>query len=105
MPEVKTIAQRLPLIRAGKVNDHCGAAANGAAGAGVKVVCCGCIADVQIKMRVCVDEAGEQQLAADIDDCGTVRGEIFPDCGNFLTADQYVCDTGTGSGYNGTALE
>ena len=56
-------------------------------------------------MRVCVDEAGEQQLAADIDDRGTVRGEIFPDCGNFLTADQYVRDTGTGSGYNGTALE
>ena len=64
--------QRLALVRAGEIDDHRRAAAQGAARAGVEIVGGRGIADVEVEMRMRVDEAGEKQLALHRDDLGPV---------------------------------
>ena len=66
MPQVKTVLQAFSLIRAGEVNDHSGAAAKGAAAAGIKIIGSGRVADIQVKVCMSVNKAGEEQLSADI---------------------------------------
>ena len=105
VPEIEAVAQRLTLVGAGKVDDHGRAAADGAARAGFKIVGRGGVADVEIKMRVGVDKAREEQLAADVHDGGPVRGQMFADLDDAFPVDQKIGDTGTGCGDDGAAFE
>ena len=105
VPEIEAVAQRLTLVGAGKVDDHGRAAADGAARARFKIVGRGGVADVEIKMRVGVDKAREEQLAADVHDGGPVRGQMFADLDDGFPVDQKIGDTGTGCGDDGAAFE
>ena len=66
VPEIQTVLQAFSLVGAGKVDNRGGAALQGRAAAGGEIVCRGGVADVQIKMGVGVDEAGEQETALHI---------------------------------------
>ena len=73
MPQRQPVAERLALVGTRKVNDHRRTAADRAAGAGGKIVRrCG-IADVEIKMRVRIDEARKQELARHVHDLCTLH--------------------------------
>ena len=56
-------------------------------------------------MRVGVDKAREEQLAADVHDGGPVRGQMFADLDDAFPVDQKIGDTGTGCGDDGAAFE
>ena len=56
-------------------------------------------------MRVRVDKAGEEQLAADVHDGCAVRGQMLADLDDLLSVDQKICDAGTGGGDDGAAFE
>ena len=105
VPEVESVLQRLALVRAGEIDDHRRAAAQGAARAGVEVVGGRGIADVEVEVRMCVDEAGEEQLALHRDNCGLCVCEILTDADDLLVLDQQIGDLRTGGGNDRSALE
>ena len=92
MPEVEAVLQRLALVRAGEIDDHRRAAAQGAARAGVEVVGGRGVADVEVEVRMRVDEAGEKQLALHRDDLGLCVCEILTDADDLLVLDQQIGD-------------
>ena len=97
--------QTLALVGAGEVNDHRRAAADGAAGTGVKIIRCRRIADVQIKMRVRVNKAREQELSRHIDHIRLRAGNLRRNLFNFLAVNQHVADLRSAAGYHRAALE
>ena len=105
VPQIQTKLQRLALVRAGEVDDHRRAAAQRGAPAGVEVVRCRCVADVQIKMCVRVNETGEEELPADINDLRVVAFDIRRDLHDRLVGDQNVCPLSAGGIDDDTALK
>ena len=90
MPEIQTVLQRFPFVRTGKVDDHGRAATQCGAAAGIKIVGGRRVADVEIKMRVCVDKTGEEQLAGNIYDLRAAAGKARSDCCDLLSVDEDV---------------
>ena len=105
VPEIEAVLQRLALVRAGEVDDHGRAAVDGAARAGVEVVGGGSAADVEVEVRVGVDETREEQLARHVDDGCAVRGQVFADGEDLFALDQHVGRAGSGGGDDGAAFE
>ena len=90
VPQVKAVLQSLAFVRAGKVDDHGRAAAQCGAAAGAEVVGGRCVADIQIKVCVRVDEAGEKQLAGNVDDLRIRAGKPRRDGGDLLAVNEDV---------------
>ena len=105
VPEIEAVLQRLALVRAGEVDDEGRAAVDGAARAGVEVVGGGGAADVEVEVRVGVDETREEQLAGHVDDGCAVRGQVFADGEDLFALDQHVGRAGSGGGDDGAAFE
>ena len=105
VPEIKPVTQRLALIRAGEVDDHRCAAVDGAARAGVKVVGGRGVADVEVKMRMRVDKAGEEQLAAHVDDLCAIHCQSFADSSDLLAVHQHIRNAGACRRDDRAALE
>ena len=93
------------MIRAGEVDDHRRAAVDGAARAGVKVVGGRGVADVEVKMRMRVDKAGEEQLAAHVDDLCAVHCQSFADSSDLLAVHQHIRNAGACRRDDRAALE
>ena len=93
------------MIRAGEVDDHRRAAVDGAARAGVKVVGGRGVADVEVKMRMRVDKAGEQQHPGHVHHLRADGGNIAADIEDLLALHQNIRPAGPLAGDNGTALE
>ena len=105
VPEIEAVLQRLALVRAGEVDDEGRAAVDGAARAGVEVVGGGGVADVEVEVRVGVDETREEQLAGHVDDGCAVRGQVFADGEDLFALDQHVGRAGSGGGDDSAAFE
>ena len=105
VPEVEAVLQALALVRAGEIDDHRRAAANGAARAGVKVVRRRRIAHVKVKMRVRVDKAREQELSRHIDHVRFRARDMFRDPLDLLAVYQHVQLRRAAAGHHDTALE
>ena len=78
---------------------------DGAARAGVEVVGGGGVADVEVEVRVGVDETREEQLAGHVDDGCAVRGQVFADGEDLFALDQHVGRAGSSGGDDGAAFE
>jgi len=85
MPELQTVSETLALVRTGEIDDHRRTAANGAAAAGVEVIGCRGVADIQVKVRVRVDKTREQQLSGDICYLRVGTDEILSDRRDLLS--------------------
>ena len=98
VPEVEAVLQRFALVRAGKVDDHGRAAAQRRTAAGIEI-------DIKVKMRVCIDKAGEEQLARNVDDLGIRAGQSRCNGDDFLALDENVCVLTAGGVDDGAAAE
>ena len=105
MPQLQAIGQGFPLVGAGKVNDQGGAAPQRRSGARGKVIGRGGIADIQVKMGVGVDEAGEQQLSRHIHHLCLRAGQILPQLDDGLAVHQHIHGRSAGAGNHPAALE
>ena len=76
-----------------------------AARAGGKIIGRGRVADVEIKMRVRVDKAGEQELCRHIHDLCALAEKVFSDGGDLLAVDQKVCLARNAAANDRAALE
>ncbi len=99
-PGVEGLAERLPFVLNGEVDERGGAAEGCGDGAGLEVVRAGGAAEGHVEMRVDVDAAGDQQHARGIEDApGVFRGELRGDGGHFVAGDADVSEGRVGCGH------
>ena len=105
MPEIQTVLQALPLVGAGEVDDGGGAALQSRTAAGGEIVRRGGVADVQIKVGVGVNKAGEQETALHIHRPVCRSEDQTAHLPDLFTLHQHVSPLGPPAGDDGTALE
>ena len=105
VPKIEAVLEALSLVRAGEIDDHRRAAANGAARAGVKVVRRRRIAHVEVKMRVCIDKTREQKLSRHVDHGRFRAQDMLRDPLDLLAVYQHVQLRRAAAGHHDTALE
>ena len=105
MPEIQTVLQALPLVGAGEVDDGGGAALQSRTAASGEIVRRGGVADVQIKVGVGVNKAGEQETALHIHRPVCRSEDQTAHLPDLFTLHQHVGPLGPPAGDDGTALE
>ena len=105
MPKIQTVLQTLPLVGAGEVDDGGGAALQSRTAASGEIVRRGGVADVQIKVGVGVNKAGEQETALHIHRPVCRSEDQTAHLPDLFTLHQHVGPLGPPAGDDGTALE
>ena len=105
VPEVQTVLQAFPLVGAGEVDDGGGAALQGRTAAGGEIVRRGGVADVQVKVGVGVDKAGEQETALHIHRPVCRREDEAAHLLHLFALDKNIGSFRPAAGDDGAALE
>ena len=105
MPEIQTVLQTFTLVGTGEVDDGGSAALQSRTAAGGEIVRRGGVADVQIKVGVGVNKAGEQETALHIHRPVCRSEDQTAHLPDLFTLHQHVSPLGPPAGDDGTALE
>ena len=105
VPELQAVGERLALVGAGEIDDRGRSAVDGGETAAVKVVDGGRVRDVEVKVRVRVDKAGQKELARHVDGLRQRVGDAARDADDLLPVDEDIRALRPLAGDDGAALE
>ena len=88
VPELQAVGERLALVGAGEIDDRGRSAVDGGETAAVKVVDGGRVRDVEVKVRMRVDNAGLKELARHVDGLRQRVGDAARDADDLLPVDE-----------------
>ena len=105
VPELQAVGERLALVGAGEIDDRGRSAVDGGETAAVKVVDGGRVRDVEVKVRMRVDKAGQKELARHVDGLRQRVGDAARDADDLLPVDEDIRALRPLAGDDGAALE